>query len=312
MKTVPLGHSGLRVSTACLGTMRFGTATDEATSFRILDMYAGAGGTFLDTANVYASWEPNGEGGDSEALLGRWMRARGNRGEIFLATKLGSRYQETGLGLRAGQIQRECEDSLRRLGVETIDLYYAHFDDRTTPLQETMLAFNRLIQAGKVRLIGASNFRAWRLERIRAACQQNAWPAYCCVQQRYSYLQPAIGALFGLQAAANEDLLEYCRETDLTLLAYSPLLGGSYAREDKPVPQQYAGPHNELRLQALRAVAEEMGASPNQIVLAWMLHGDPVAVPIIAASTPQQMEENLAALEISLGAEEMERLNSAA
>lgn len=310
MKTVALGKTGIAVSLACLGTMRFGTATDEKTSYEILDMYVEAGGNFLDTANVYAAWEPNGKGGESEELLGRWMRARENRDQLVLATKLGSRWQNSGFGLKPEQIEQECEASLKRLGVEAIDLYYAHFDDYDTPLEETMTAFEKLIKAGRVRVLGASNFRAWRLEKVRVACENNDWPFYCCAQQRFSYLQPAIGVKFGPQVAANEDLLEYCQEQQLTLLAYSPLLGGSYTQKDKPLQKQYINPYNEERLEILKTLAAEKNISPNQLVLAWMLHSTPQVLPIVAASSIAQMQENLDALEVVLSQDDMERLNS--
>jgi aryl-alcohol dehydrogenase-like predicted oxidoreductase len=311
MKTIILGKTGIDVSVACLGTMWFGTKTDEKTSYEILDMYVETGGNFLDTANVYSAWEPNCKGGESEELLGRWMRDRGNREQLILATKVGSRWQSSGFGLKSQQIEKECEASLKRLGVDTIDLYYAHLDDYETPVEETMAAFEKLIKAGKVRVLGASNFRAWRLERARVACETNSWPFYCCVQQRLSYLQPAIGAKFGLQVAANEDLLEYCQTQQLTLLAYSPLLGGCYTREDKPLKKQYLNAYNEERLEILKALAAEKSISPNQLVFAWMLHSDPLVIPLVAASTSEQMRENLDALNVTLSAEQMERLNNA-
>jgi aryl-alcohol dehydrogenase-like predicted oxidoreductase len=309
MKTLSLGGAGVEVSAMCLGAMRFGTATDGETSARILDAYVEAGGSFIDTANVYAVWEANGRGGDSEELLGRWMRERGNRDRLFLATKMGSRLQASGRGLRRDQIERECEASLGRLGVETVDLYYAHFDDLATPVEETMGAFDALIRAGKARHIGASNFYAWRLEQARAVCAAERWTWYCCVQQRYSYLQPVTGARFGVQVAANEDLLEYRQARGLRLLAYSPLLGGCYQRANKPVPLQYQSALNEKRLAALQAVAGQRGVSPSQLVLAWMLQQDSPVLPIIGVSSVEQLQHNLAALEIALSEEEMKRLN---
>ena len=160
MKTVQLGNTGERVSQLCMGTMYFGTRQDEATSFALLDQYAEAGGTFLDSANIYAGWVPGFAGGESETVLGRWMAARGNRERMFVATKVGFPYADVEQGLTARLIETECEKSLRRLGVETIDLYYAHVDDRQTPLQETLEALHRLVQAGKVRYVGASNYVA--------------------------------------------------------------------------------------------------------------------------------------------------------
>jgi aryl-alcohol dehydrogenase-like predicted oxidoreductase len=184
-------------------------------------------------------------------------------------------------------------------------------DDRITPLEETMEAFDRLVKAGKVRYIGASNFLAWRLEKARSVSQANNWAQYCCIQQRYSYLRPKPGASFGAQIAANDDLLDYCRSENVTLLAYSPLLNGAYTRPDRDYQEQYIGPDSDARLATLRAVAEETGATANQIVYAWMMHSDPPVIPLMAASTDEQMKENLGALDITLSAEQMEKLNKA-
>jgi aryl-alcohol dehydrogenase-like predicted oxidoreductase len=306
MRTVSLGNTGAKASAFCLGAMYFGSRTDRETSYQLLDQYVEAGGSFLDTANIYAR-----VGGESETLLGEWMRERRNRTQIFIATKVGFQYPGVERGLRAHQIEAECEKSLKRLGIETIDLYYAHVDDRDTPMEETLAAFDRLVQAGKVQLIGASNFLAWRLEEARWVSQTRGWTGYCCVQQRYSYIRPKPGASFDPQVAANDDLLDYCRDRSVTLLAYSPLLSGAYTRADRAFQEQYLGPDTEARLATLRAVARELGATLNQVVLAWMVQGDPPVIPLVAASTAEQMQENLGALQVELSVEQMARLNSA-
>jgi len=311
MGEVSLGRAGVKVSQFCLGTMHFGSRTDRMTSYRLLDQYVEAGGSFLDTANNYAHWVPGFKGGESETLLGEWMRERQNRARLFVATKVGFDYSGVDRGLRASQIEAECEKSLRRLGIETIDLYYAHKDDRETPLEETLEAFDRLVRAGKVRFIGASNFAAWRLAEARCVSQVHGWAAYCCVQQRYSYIRPKPGVSFGPQVAVNDDLLDYCRAHALTLLAYSPLLGGAYTRADRSFQEQYLGPDTDARLAALDAVARETGATRNQVVLAWMAQSDPPVIPLVGASTVEQLRENLGALEIVLSTGQMELLNSA-
>jgi aryl-alcohol dehydrogenase-like predicted oxidoreductase len=224
---------------------------------------------------------------------------------------VGFNYLGVERGLRAHQIETECEKSLKRLGVETIDLYYAHVDDRNTPLEETMAAFDRLVRAGKVRFIGASNFLAWRLEEARWVSQTKGWAEYGCIQQRYSYIRPQPGASFAPQIAANDDLLDYCRNRGITMLAYSPLLGGAYTRADRSFPEQYLGPDTDARLAALNAVAEEVGATASQVVYAWMLQSDPPVIPLVAASMVEQMRENLGALEIELSPDQMARLNDA-
>lgn len=311
MKQVPLGNSGVEVSIFCLGAMYFGTRTDEQMSYRLLDRYVAAGGSFIDTANIYAHWVPGFNGGESETLLGRWMKTRDNRAEIFIATKVGFQYSDTKRGLRARQIEQECEKSLRRLGIDTIDLYYAHVNDRNTPQEETLEAFDRLVRAGKVRFIGASNFLAWRLEHARWLSRRNGWAQYVGIQQRYTYLRPKPGTTFDPQITANDDLLDYCRNRDITLLAYSPLLSGAYTRPERTFSEQYIGPDSEARLAILGEVASETGATLNQVILAWMVQGDPTIIPLIAASTPEQMDENLSALTLNLSDEQLIRLNIA-
>jgi aryl-alcohol dehydrogenase-like predicted oxidoreductase len=312
MRTITLGNTDVIVSAFCLGAMYFGSRTGAEASCRILDHYVGAGGSFIDTANIYAHWVSGYVGGESETLLGRWMRERKNRLRLFIATKVGFQLPGVERGLSAYQIEAECEKSLERLGTDAIDLYYSHVDDRNTPIEETLEAFDRLVRAGKVRFIGASNFLAWRLENARWVSQTNGWADYCCIQQRYSYLRPKPGASFDPQIAANEDLLDYCRARGITMLAYSPLLGGAYTRGDRAFPEQYLGPDSDARLLTLEAVAAEVGITPNQVVLAWMAQSDPPVIPLVAASTVEQMQENLGALEIELSGEQMERLNRAA
>jgi aryl-alcohol dehydrogenase-like predicted oxidoreductase len=292
--------------------MYFGSRTDRETSYRLLDQYVEAGGSFLDTANIYARWVPGFKGGESETLLGEWMRERGNRSQTFVATKVGFQYPGVERGLRAHQIEAECEKSLQRLGIDAIDLYYAHVDDRNTPMEETMEAFDRLVKAAKVRFIGASNFLAWRLEEARWVSQTRGWAEYCCIQQRYSYIRPKPGASFDPQIATNDDLSDCCRARDITMLAYSPLLSGAYTRADRAFSEQYLGADTDARMAALKTVAAEVGGTANQVVLAWMVQSDPPVIPLVAGSTVGQMEENLRALDIELSPEQMTRLNEAA
>ena len=184
-------------------------------------------------------------------------------------------------------------------------------DDRNTPLEETLGAFDRLVQAGKVRFIGASNYLAWRLAAADALSKANGWPAYCCVQQRHTYLRPKPGASFDPQLAVNDDLLDYCRATGTTLLAYSALLSGAYTRPDRPIDQQYLGADADARLAALRQVAADHNVTPNQVILAWLLQGDPAIIPVMAAGSEAQMKENLAALALRLTGDEVELLTKA-
>jgi aryl-alcohol dehydrogenase-like predicted oxidoreductase len=310
MKAVPLGNSGASVSSICLGAMFFGSKTDRSTSHSLLDCYIDAGGSFIDTANIYAWWVPGFGGGESETVLGEWMRQRKNRSRLFLASKVGFGYGSVKVGLTAALIKSECEKSLKRLGVETIDLYFAHVDDRTTPQEETLEALHRLVTEGKVRFLGASNFLAWRLSEAEGICRARSWPGYCCVQQRYTYLRPRPGTTFGAQIAANDDLLDYCQTRGMSLLAYSPLLGGVYSRSDRSIPDQYKGTDSEARMSRLKAVARDLGKTENQVVLAWLLQTRPAAIPLAAGSTVEQLREDLEAGEIGLTADQLAMLSS--
>jgi aryl-alcohol dehydrogenase-like predicted oxidoreductase len=314
MRTVSLGNTGEQVSALCMGAMFLGTHQDEPTSFALLDQYVEAGGMFIDTANIYAAWVPGFRGGESETVLGHWLKARGNRDKLFLATKVGFGYQDVGTELSPRTIEAECDKSLKRLGVDTIDLYYAHVDDRVTPLHETLAAFDRLVSAGKVRYIGASNYLAYRLERAHTLAKLHDWTPFRCLQQRYTYVQPRPGVRnVGAQQYITDEILDYVRwrKGDMTLLAYSVLLGGGYTRADRSIPEQYDTADNNTRVETLRAVAQENHCTPNQVVLAWLMQGDPPVLPLIATSTPAQMRENLAALDVQLSEEQMQRLNSA-
>ncbi len=310
MKTVPLGKSGASVSSICLGAMFFGSKTDRSRSFSLLDCYVDAGGLFIDTANIYAWWVPGFSGGESETVLGDWMRQRKNRSRLFLASKVGFGYGNVKVGLTASLIKSECEKSLRRLGVETIDLYFTHVDDRTTPQEETLEALHRLVGEGKVRFLGASKFLAWRLSEAEGICRAHSWAGSCCVQQRYSYLRPQPGTTFGAQIAANDDLLDYCQAQGMSLLAYSPLLGGVYGRSDRSVPDQYRGSDTEARMARLKAPARDLGKTENQLVLAWLMQSRPAAIPLAAGSTVEQLREDLEAGEIKLTPDQMALLSS--
>ncbi len=307
MEKMTLGHTGENVSALCLGAMYFGTTTPADMSEQLLDRFVDAGGDFVDTANIYATWR--GKGGESEALLGQWIKARRNRGKLFLATKVGFPMPD-GVGLSAAQIAHQAEQSLKRLQTDTIDLYYAHVDDRTTPLDETFEAFDRLVQAGKVRFVGASNYRPWRLMKAIDVCRRHNWAPIQCIQQRHTYLRPEPGARFagGNQVTLDNDLLHLGAEEGITILAYSVLLGGGYTRPDRP-REGYETPMNEARLARLLDMARDLKISPNTLVIAWMLNSTPPVLPLIAASTPEQLEENLAAARVRLTPEQMALLN---
>jgi aryl-alcohol dehydrogenase-like predicted oxidoreductase len=308
------GRVSLQVSQLCLGTMYFGYRTDEPTSFAILDRFLEAGGTFLDTANNYGQW--HGDAGESERVIGRWRRSRAVPDEVVIATKVGARTLVPGdpspehwQGLGAKAIQEDAETSLRQLGVDRLDLYYAHIDDRATPLEETVDAMATLAEQGTVGLLGASNHATWRIERARSIARAAGRPAYQCVQQEHSYLlaHPDPGQV----NLISEELIDYATAEDLTLLAYSPLLKGVYARPGQAPPAAYDHPGNQPRLAVLGEVAAELGATPSQVVLAWLMQGRPPMIPVVGASTVAQLDELLGATELHLDGDTRRRLDTA-
>ncbi|MFD2764343.1 aldo/keto reductase [Micromonospora eburnea] len=311
------------VSVLSLGAMLFGTATDEATSYAILDRYVEAGGTFIDTSDNYAFWQNGGQGGESEELLGRWRRSRGVGAEVVVATKLGARplapgtsYVDNPEGLSAKVIRESAERSRERLGVERLDLLYAHIEDRTVPLRETVEGFAELVGEGSVGLLGASNHRAWRVERARALAAAAGLPGYEVLQYHRSYLPSRVDLPIELDPDGDvgwvgPDLASYLRaEPQLALVAYSPLLKGAYARPER-LGVEYDLPSTPARLAALRSVAAETGATVNQVVLAWLMGGDIPAIALVGASSVAQLDESLAAVDLELTPEQRARLDAA-
>ncbi|KOX18782.1 oxidoreductase [Saccharothrix sp. NRRL B-16348] len=306
----------LEVSALALGTLPFGKGVDQETSFAIMDRFAEAGGTFLDTANNYVFWD-GGTGDESERMVGRWLAARGNRDEMVVATKVGARPLTPGTGLENAEglaghtVRRAAAASLERLGVDHIDLYYSHIEDRRVTFEDTLGGFASLVDAGKVREIGASNHATWRFDRARTVSRDNGWPVYTAVQQRYSYLRPRPNVKLpeGGHVHMTDELLDYAAsEGDVTLVAYSALLAGRY--RDKPLGEEYDHPGTTRRLAVLHEVAAELGATVNQVVLAWLLRQD--IIPLVGATSVAQLEETLGALEIKLDDDQVDRLDSAA
>ncbi|MER7792775.1 aldo/keto reductase [Streptomyces sp. NPDC097640] len=299
-----------------LGTMGFGTKVDPATSLDLLDRFADAGGTIVDTANCYAFWsDPSGGGGQSEEVIGRWLARRGGRrDQVYLSTKAGAQPVGPGdwpanrEGLSASAIKAAVEGSLRRMGTERIDLYWAHMEDRTVPLAESAEAFGALVATGAVGRLGCSNHPVWRVERARRIAKDNGWAGYTALQLRHSYLQPHPGVPVPDQSHrfgwVTEEVIDYVdSEPDLSLWVYTALLNGFYTRPDRPLADAYDHPNTSRRLAALDKVAGELGVSRNQVVLAWLIGGKPAAVPIVGVSTPEQLDEALAGARLRLPAE---------
>ncbi|WP_304454459.1 aldo/keto reductase [Nocardiopsis sp. YSL2] len=313
-----------RVSALCLGAMKFGSETDDATSAALLDRFVEAGGTFVDTADCYQFWVEGFEGHESETFLGRWRRERGITDEVFVATKLGAQPTvpgtglETKEGLSAATVALAAERSRERLGVDRLDALYAHQEDRTVPLEETMGAFAELVAEGTLGEVGLSNHRTWRLERARAIAADHAWPRPRLLQYRYSYLQPRLD--IPLQSMGHmhitPELLDFVRAEaaegrEHTVVAYTSLLWGAYTREDKELEPAYDHPGTASRLAALDEVVKETGATRNQVVLAWLMDSDPRIVPLVGVSRIEQLDEAIEAADLTLTGDQWQRLADA-
>jgi aryl-alcohol dehydrogenase-like predicted oxidoreductase len=310
-----LGRTGLQVSALCLGTMQFGWTADEAASFAVMDAFADAGGNFLDTADVYSNWHPGNPGGVAEEIIGRWMRQRGNRREMVVATKARGRMWPgpTGEGLSRAHLMRACDDSLRRLQTDYIDLYQTHWFDAATPIEETLDALNDLVRAGKVRYIGCSNYPAWRLALALGVSERRGYARYDSLQPHYNLAH---------RAEFERELAELCLDQGIGIIPYSPLAGGfltgKYRRGEplsgtraEGIARRYDNERSWALLDAVREVASELGATPGQVALAWLLARPGVVAPIIGANTPAQLSDSLGALDIALSAAQIERLDTA-
>jgi aryl-alcohol dehydrogenase-like predicted oxidoreductase len=315
-----------RVSVLSLGTMWFGTRTDEETSFAILDRYVAAGGNFIDTSNAYLFFVNGTQGGESEALIGRWRASRGIDDEMVIATKVGARpiapatsFETPREGLSRAAIREASAQSRERLGVEQIDLYYAHVPDQTgVALEEQVAAFGELVADGAVGLLGLSNHWAWQVERARGLAAAAGTARAGVLQYHHTYLRMRtdIAELpwspYGEIGAADGSILSYVRaEPGTTLVAYSPLIGGAYTRPDKELWRPYDHPGTRARLEALDQVVKETGATANQVVLAWLLGGELAVVPLVGASSVAQLDESLAAVDLELSAEQRKLLDAA-
>jgi aryl-alcohol dehydrogenase-like predicted oxidoreductase len=305
-----------------LGAMYLGTRVSEATSMALLDRFVDQGGAWIDTANCYAFWaDPSGVGGQSERVIGRWLADRpGARERVKISTKVRQqptvpgRWPESAEGLSAPVIRDAIQSSLARLHTDRVDLYWAHAEDRTVPLEDTVAAFGALVKAGLVVRLGASNHRAWAMERARQLAHDRGLAGYTALQLRYSYVQPRPGTPLpdaGHQLAS-PDSLDYVRhDKDLALWAYTSLLNGGYTRPERPLPEVYEHAGTARRLAVLGEVAEQLAATRNQVVLAWLLGGDPGISPIVGVSTSEQLDEALAARSLRLSDEQRRRLDAA-
>lgn len=311
-----LGRTGLKVSELCMGTMQFGWTTHEANAFLVLDAYVEAGGNFLDTADVYTRWVEGNPGGVAEQIIGRWMKARGNRDQLVIATKvrgqMGSGSNEVGLSRK--HILDAVEASLRRLQIEYIDLYQAHSDDQEVPLEETLEAFDNLVQRGLVRYVGASNYAAWRLMKALGISERSSIARYDSLQPRYS---------LAARGEYERELEPLCLAEGVGVIPYSPLAGGFLTgkyRRGQEVPESGRAGMVQARyyndqafdlLDRIDEVARRHGSTPAQISLAWLLARPGITSPITSANTAQQWQDLAGAVEIELSQEDIRSLDEA-
>jgi aryl-alcohol dehydrogenase-like predicted oxidoreductase len=314
MNLRPLGRSGLQVSPICFGGNVFGWTVDERTSFSLLDAWLDAGFNFVDTADVYSRWVPGHTGGESETVIGKWLQQGGRRDKVVLATKVGMDMGDGRVGLKPARIREAVEASLRRLRTDTIDLYQAHKDDEDTPLEDTLDTFGRLIQEGKVRAIGASNYSAPRLRQALETSARLGLP-------RYESLQP----LYNLydRAVFEQDLAPLCLQEGVAVINFYALaagfLTGKYRQAEdagkSPRGTNTTGKYlNERGLRILGAldqVAARVGAQPGQVAVAWLLTRPAVTSPIASATSLPQLQELVAAARLQLAPEDVRLLDEA-
>lgn len=314
MSNRELGRSGIKVPALTFGGNVFGWTADRQTSFSLLDALVENGLNFIDTADVYSSWVPGNQGGESETVIGEWLQHSGKRDRVIIATKVGKPMGEGRQGLSSRYIRQAVEDSLRRLQTDYIDLYQSHDDDRDTPLADTLAAFDELIKAGKVRAIGASNYQADRLEEALQISEQRGLARYETLQPEYN-LYAREGFEKTLAAVTQRHGLGVINFFSLA----SGFLTGKYrSAQDEGKSQrgdrivaQYLNPRGFAILAALDRVAEKHGTSPAQVSLAWLIARPEITAPIVSATSLPQLDELVSATRLRLDAEDIQILNQA-
>jgi aryl-alcohol dehydrogenase-like predicted oxidoreductase len=313
MQRRKLGDTGFSIAPLAFGGNVFGWTADEATSFRLLDAFVAAGGNLVDTADSYSRWVTGHTGGESETIIGRWIARRGRHHDVVIATKVGS---DMGLGyrcLRKEYILRAAEDSLRRLQVDAIDLYQSHWDDPSTPFNETLEAYQRLLEQGKVRAIGASNLTAARLSEALFAAAADGLPKYRTLQPLYNLYDR--GEFEGA-------LADVCIRDNLGVIPYYSLaagfLTGKYRSEADfgksargAGMKKYLNPRGLAIVDALSRIADAHGATPAQVALAWLMSRPGVTAPIASATSVEQLEELFGATRLTLGEGDLTALDRA-
>jgi len=313
MRRRMLGKSGISVAPLALGGNVFGWTIDERTSFAVLDAFVDAGFDLIDTANVYSMWAPGNKGGESEKIIGRWLKQSGKRDKIVLATKVGKPLGKS-TGLRREHIVIGVEESLQRLNVDTIDLYQSHADDLNAPLDETLSAFDMLIRQGKVRAIGASNYSAERLEESLAVSNAKGFASYVTLQPEYNLYD---------RKEFEESLLPVCLKHEISVISYYSLangfLSGKYRSNadlhqsvrGTTIGKRYLNDRGFRILQALDRVAEAHDTAPAVVAIAWLIHRPSIAAPIVSATSTAQLNDLINATQLELSADQMSLLDAA-
>jgi len=313
MKKRSLGNSGLEVAPLAFGGNVFGWTADEQTSFRLLDAFVAAGFNLIDTADVYSKFAPGNHGGESETIIGRWLKQGDRRDKVIIATKVGLEMEPDAKGLSKAYILRAAEDSLRRMQTDYIDLYQSHRDDPGTSLDETLQAYAELMEQGKVRAVGASNYSAERLSYALTLSRRHELPRYECLQTEYNLYD---------RAAYEKTLEPVCIENGLGVLSYFSLASGfltckyksetdvaNKARGD--FVKQYLNERGFRIIDALDHVAKRFHAAPAQVALAWLMAQPTVTAPIASATSLAQLKELIGATRLKLDEESMGLLNRA-
>jgi aryl-alcohol dehydrogenase-like predicted oxidoreductase len=311
MKTRKLGSAGPDVPVICLGGNVFGWTLDEPASFRVLDVAFDSGLRFIDTADVYSRWAPGHSGGESETILGKWFAQSGKRKDVILATKVGMDMGGGKKGLKAGYILQAVEASLERLRTDVIDLYQAHQDDKETPLEETLEAFNKLVQQGKVRFIGASNYSGARLNEALETSRKNGLASYVSLQPHYNLVE---------RQPFETDLLPVVTEWKVGVIPYFSLAAGFLTGKYRSAQdaekaarggmvKKYINGWGFSVVAALDEIANAAGSTPAQVALAWLLAQPGVTAPIASATSEKQVADLAAAPDLNLDEASIEKLN---
>jgi aryl-alcohol dehydrogenase-like predicted oxidoreductase len=313
MQRRALGKSGLTIAPIVFGGNVFGWTADEAASLALLDAFVAGGFNCIDTADVYSRWVPGHAGGESEVIIGSWLKRRGRRDDVIIATKVGSDMGDGRKGLTRAYILQAVEDSLRRLQTDYIDLYQEHFDDEVTPVAETMEAFATLVKQGKVRAIGASNLTPSRLRDSLAASVANGWPRYETLQPHYNLVE---------RTGYERDFEALAASEGMGVIPYwslaSGFLTGKYRTEADLTKSQrgqgvrkYLDPRGQRVLAALDQVSKAFSATPAQVALAWLIARPSITAPIASATTVAQWEDIAKATNLKLSAEAIGLLDTA-